>query len=298
MNWTQRIARKVPEVTVYFWIVKVLTTAMGEATSDYSVHQIDPVIAVSFGGVGLVIALGWQLWVRRYIAYVYWLAVVMVAVFGTMAADVLHVRFKVPYAASTVGFGVTLVVVFLAWYWTEGTLSIHSINTLRRELFYWATVLTTFALGTATGDLTAYTFHLGFFSSGLMFAAVIAIPALAFRFVGLNEVAAFWFAYIITRPLGASFADWMGVPRNLGGLDWGRGNVAIALTILIVAFVAYLSISRVDVAASIVGCTGGVRGGEASPSRSSRWRSSSRSPLQETPPARVAPAPHPQDPST
>jgi uncharacterized membrane-anchored protein len=178
---------------------------------------------------------------------VYWLTVVMVAVFGTMAADVLHIRFGVPYVASTVAFALALALVFLAWYRTEGTLSIHSIDTPRRELFYWATVLATFALGTAAGDTTAYTFHLGFFSSGIVFAVAIAIPALAYWFVGLNEVAAFWFAYIITRPLGASFADWMGVPRNLGGLNLGRGTVSIGLTILIVLFVGYLSATRADV---------------------------------------------------
>lgn len=247
MKWTQRTGRKVPEVTIYFWVIKILTTAMGEATSDYSVHRIDPVIAVAFGGIGLAVALAMQLIVPRYIASVYWLAVVMVAVFGTMAADVMHIRFGVPYAMSTAGFAVALVVAFAVWYRTEGTLSIHSIDTPRRELFYWATVLTTFALGTAAGDTTAYTLHLGFLSSGLLFAVVIAIPAVAYWLVGLNEVAAFWLAYIFTRPLGASFADWLGVPHSLGGLDLGRGNVSIGLTMLIVGFVGYLSATRLDV---------------------------------------------------
>ena len=247
MDWARRGGRKVPEITVYFWVVKVLTTAMGEATSDYSVHKIDPVIAVCFGAVAFVIALGLQLTVTRYVAWVYWLAVVMVAVFGTMCADVMHVRFGVPYGVSTVLFAVVLTAVFLLWYRTERTLSIHSIDTRRRELFYWATVLATFALGTAAGDTMAYTLHLGFFSAGLVFAAVIAIPAVGWRFAGLNRVLAFWFAYVVTRPLGASFADWLGVPRTLGGLDLGRGAVSIASTVLIVAFVAYLSVTRLDV---------------------------------------------------
>jgi uncharacterized membrane-anchored protein len=245
--WVRPMEKKVPEVTAYFWIVKLLTTAMGEATSDYSVHKIDPVTAVILGGVAFVCALALQFAVRRYTAYVYWLAVVMVAVFGTMCADVLHVRLGVPYAASAVLFAIALIVVFVAWYRTEGTLSIHSITTPRRELFYWATVLSTFALGTAVGDLTAYTLHLGFFSSGILFAIVFAVPALAFRFAHLNGVVAFWFAYIITRPLGASFADWMGTPRSLGGLNLGRGVVSIGLTMVIVAFVAYLSVARPDV---------------------------------------------------
>jgi len=247
MDWTRRIGRKVPEITVYFWIIKILTTAMGEATSDYSVHRIDSVIAVILGAIAFGVALALQLTVSRYVPVVYWLALVMVAVFGTMAADVIHVRFGVPYAVSAVGFAVALLVIFLLWYRTEGTLSIHSVDTRRRELFYWATVLATFALGTAVGDLTAYTFHLGFFSSGILFTGVIAIPALAYWLFGLNEVLAFWAAYIVTRPLGASFADWMGTPRDLGGLNIGRGTVSIILTLLIVAFVGYLAITRADV---------------------------------------------------
>lgn len=247
MLLTRRTWRKVPEVTVYFWIIKVLTTAMGEATSDYAVHQIDPVIAVALGSVGLALALVLQLIVRRYIAPVYWLAVVMVAIFGTMAADVMHIGLGVPYAVSAAGFAVVLAVIFVTWYRVEGTLSIHSINTVRRELFYWATVLATFALGTAVGDLTAYTLHLGFFGSGVLFAGVIAIPAVAHRFAGLNAVAAFWFAYVVTRPFGASFADWMGVPHSLSGLNWGRGTVAVGLTVLIIGFVGYVWVTRVDV---------------------------------------------------
>jgi uncharacterized membrane-anchored protein len=220
---------------------------MGEATSDYFVHRFDPVIAVAFGAIALAIALGLQLFVDHYIAPVYWLAVIMVAVFGTMAADVLHVRFGIPYYVTSVGFAIILASVFVLWYRTEQTLSIHSIYTGRRELFYWATVMATFALGTAVGDMTAMTFHLGYFSSGILFAVVIAVPALAYRFAGMNAIFAFWFAYIVTRPLGASFADWMGVPHRLGGLNWGRGNVSLALTAVIVVFVAYLTVSRIDV---------------------------------------------------
>jgi uncharacterized membrane-anchored protein len=247
IDWLRPTAMKLPEITVLFWIVKVLTTGMGEATSDYAVHKIDPVTAVLLGGIAFVCAMGLQLSVDRYIAWVYWLAVVMVAVFGTMCADVLHVRFGVPYAVSTVLFGVALAAVFLAWWRTEGTLSIHSVNTLRRELFYWVTVLATFALGTAAGDLIAYTLHLGFFSAGLVFVALIAVPAVAYRSGLLGAVAAFWFAYIVTRPLGASFADWAGVPQTLGGLDIGRGVVSLVLTGLIIAFVSYMTVARPDV---------------------------------------------------
>lgn len=237
--------RRVPEVTVYFWIAKLLTTAMGEALSDYLVHRFDPVIAVAFGAVALVLTLALQLAARRYVPWIYWLTVAMVAVTGTMAADVLHIRFGVAYAVSTVLFAAVLAVVFVAWYASEGTLSIHSIFTLRRELFYWATVMSTFALGTAAGDLTAYTLHLGFFSSGLLFAGAFAVPAVAYRF-GLNPILAFWSAYVVTRPLGASFADWTGKGRSLGGLAWGDRTVSLALALLIVAVVAYLTVSHRD----------------------------------------------------
>ncbi|HEY3810589.1 MAG TPA: hypothetical protein VGL49_04070 [Acidimicrobiales bacterium] len=234
-----------PEVTVYFWIAKILTTAMGEALSDYLVHRFDPVIAVAFGAVVLVAALALQWAAGRYVAWIYWLAVATVAVTGTMAADVLHIRFGVPYAVSTLLFAAVLTVVFIAWYASEKTLSIHSIFTLRREVFYWATVMSTFALGTAAGDLTAFTLHLGFFSSGLLFAGAFAVPAVAYRF-GLNPVLAFWSAYVVTRPLGASFADWMGKARSAGGLAWGDRTVALVLALLIVAVVAYLTVSRTD----------------------------------------------------
>ena len=247
-----RLARKVPEVTVYFWIIKVLTTAMGESTSDYLVyHMYSKYVAVALGAIGLAVAIVLQLLVRRYIAWVYWLAVLMVAIFGTMAADVVHLVLGVPYLYSTAFFLVVLAIIFAAWYATERTLSIHSIYTLRRELFYWATVMATFALGTAAGDLTAATFGLGYLASGVLFAVLFALPGLGYSLARLNAIFAFWFAYIMTRPFGASFADWFGKPI-LGGLGWGDGPVVLVLAVLIVGFVGYLSISRVDIPADEV----------------------------------------------
>lgn len=254
---SKKTLTKVPEITVYFWIVKVLTTAMGESTSDYLVFHMDPVIAVCLGFAALVAALTLQFSVRRYIAWVYWLAALMVAVFGTMAADVLHVVFGVPYIVSAALFLVALAIIFAWWYASERTLSIHSISTRRREGFYWATVLATFALGTAVGDLTATTFGWGYLNSGVVFAVAIAVIAIGHyiakailgaehRHLSRNAVFAFWFAYILTRPLGASFADWMGKSRNIGGLGWGDGTVSLALGVLIVVFVGYLSVSRKD----------------------------------------------------
>ncbi|HUA27730.1 MAG TPA: hypothetical protein VMC03_02510 [Streptosporangiaceae bacterium] len=240
-------ASKVPQITVFFWIIKILTTAQGEATSDWLVYKIDPFIAVAIGFVALVVALALQFRARRYVAWVYWLTVDMVAIFGTMAADGMHIQLGIPYAVSSAFFAVVLAVVLVCWYVTERTLSIHSIRTRRREAFYWATVLSTFALGTALGDMTATTLHLGYLTSGIMFTLIFAVPGVAHRWLRLNVIAAFWFAYIVTRPLGASYADWMGVPRSVGGLGFGRGPVAIGLTIPIIAFVAYLAISRRDV---------------------------------------------------
>ena len=244
---TSHGALRVPEVTAYFWIIKGLSTAMGEATSDYLVHRMDPVLAVLLGFAGFVIALALQFSMRRYIAWTYWFAVVMVGVFGTMAADVLHVGFGVPYFASSALYAVVLAAVFVTWQRTERTLSIHSIDTARREAFYWAAVVDTFAMGTAVGDLTAVTFHLGYFLSMVFFAVVITVPAIGYRLLGWNSIFCFWFAYVITRPLGASFADWVGKPVSLSGLGVGDGNVALALTIVIACLVAFLAITRKDV---------------------------------------------------
>ena len=240
-------ASKVPLITIYFWIIKLLTTAMGEATSDYMVRAINPVTAVLFGFIGFVIAMVLQLRAKRYVAWIYWLAVAMVAVFGTQAADVLHIKFHVPYAASTAFYAIVLAVIFIVWYRVERTLSIHSIRTPRRELFYWATVLATFALGTATGDLTARTLNLGYLVSGIWFSVVFAVVAVAHWKFRLNPILAFWICYVLTRPVGASFADYVAFPHSVGGLGVGHGPVALFLTFLIVIFVGYLTVTRKDV---------------------------------------------------
>jgi uncharacterized membrane-anchored protein len=252
-RWDERLsparyaASKVPLITIYFWIIKLLTTAMGEAASDYMVRTIDPVIAVCFGFVGFAIAMVLQLRAKAYVAWIYWLAVAMVAVFGTQAADVLHIKFHVPYVASTTFYGIVLIVIFTLWYLSERTLSIHSIRTPRRELFYWATVLATFALGTATGDMTAKTLNLGYLASGIWFSVAFAIVALAHWKLGLNPIVAFWVCYVLTRPVGASFADYVAFPHSVGGLDVGHGPVALMLTFVIAILVGYLMVTRKDV---------------------------------------------------
>ncbi|KUO96162.1 hypothetical protein [Ferroacidibacillus organovorans] len=238
---------KVPEVTIYFWIVKLLTTAMGESTSDYLVYHINPYLVVILGFLGFVIAFILQFTVRKYVAWIYWLFVVMVAIFGTMVADVTHVVLGVPYLISTIVFAIFMIMAFSIWYKVEKTLSIHSINTRRREVFYWSAVLATFALGTAISDMTAMTLHLGFFASGILFAALFLIPGLGYSLFRFNSIFAFWFAYVMTRPLGASFADWFGKPKSITGLGYGDGIVAMVLTALIIIFVGYLTVTRRDV---------------------------------------------------
>ncbi len=245
------IAGKVPAVTAVFWITKALTTGMGESTSDFLVHRLPPVVAVAIGFVALTVALWLQFRSNRYVPWRYWLAVSMVGVFGTMAADVLHVGLGVPYLVSTIVFALTLAAVFVIWHRSERTLSIHSITTSRREVFYWAAVMATFALGTAAGDMTAVTLHLGYLSSGVMFALLIAVPAVGYRWLAMNAVVAFWFAYVLTRPLGASFADWMGVSHARGGLDFGPGPVSLVLALAIVGLVANMKTAGADTSAGV-----------------------------------------------
>lgn len=246
-NNMHNILNKVPEITLYFWIIKIFTTGMGEVTSDYLANKINPVIAVSIAAMVLCFTMVLQFSVHRYVAWIYWLNVVMVSIFGTMVADVLHVGIGIPYIVSTIFFAVALIIIFIIWHAVEKTLSIHSIYTIGREAFYWITVLATFALGTAAGDMTATTMHLGYFFSGVMFVILFAIPALAYWLFDLNEIFAYWFAYIITRPLGASFADWMGVSHNRGGLALGTGSVSLCLGIIILGLVSYMAITQKDV---------------------------------------------------
>ena len=247
-----RPLNRVPQVTALFWVVKVLTTGMGETTSDFFVKRFPPEIVVPIAFVLLVVLLAVQFRVKRYIAAVYWTTALAVSIFGTMAADVLHVGLGVPYVASTAAFALVLAAIFVAWHRTERTLSVHSIVTRRREVFYWATVLTTFALGTAAGDWTAMSLGLGYLASGVLFAVVIAVPAVAFRWFRLNAVLAFWFAYVVTRPLGASFADWFAVPAARGGLNLGTGPVSAIAFIMFAALVAVLSVTHRDVEAAPV----------------------------------------------
>jgi uncharacterized membrane-anchored protein len=236
---------KVPEITVYFWIVKLLTTAMGEAISDYLVNDWNKYLAVLLGFIVFAVAIIAQFRSRTYSTWLYWIAVSMVAVFGTMCADVLHVVFGVPYMGSFILYAVLLAATFITWYRSERTLSIHTIYTRRREVFYWLTVIFTFAMGTAVGDLTAHTFHLGYLASAFMFLGAIIIPLVAWK-LGANPVATFWIAYVLTRPIGASFADYFGMPKTISGLGVGHGPVSIVLIIIVAIGIWFLAASGKD----------------------------------------------------
>jgi uncharacterized membrane-anchored protein len=242
------IAVKVPQITLMFWVLKLLTTGIGESISDFMGQHSVP-IAAAVGIFGLAFALWLQFRSDEYRAPVYWFAVLMVAVFGTMAADGIHDGANIPYAVTTPLFGAIVAVTFLVWRRTEGTLSIHSITTRRRESFYWLAVLGTFALGTAAGDLTATSLNLGYWGSAVLFAVVIAVPAVGWASGKFNPIFAFWFAYVITRPLGASFADGFSKPTN-GGLSLGDGLVSLIGLIVFVALVTYITVTKRDVQTS------------------------------------------------
>jgi uncharacterized membrane-anchored protein len=239
------VAAKVPEIIALFWLVKILTTAGGEATSDYF---------KTWGNIGgggaevalFLIGLALQFGTRRYRAFSYWFLAYAIAIFGTGVADFLHLDVKIPYAGTTVLWALVLLAIFWLWHHYEGTLSIHSITTRRREAFYWATVFATFALGTALGDFTATALGLGYLGSGILFGVIILLPALARWRLGLNSVAAFWLAYVVTRPLGASFADYISKARNLSGIGFGDGETALVFTAAVLALVLYLTVARPD----------------------------------------------------
>ncbi|MEU1205311.1 hypothetical protein [Nocardia sp. NPDC005825] len=231
---------KVPEITALFWVIKVLSTGMGETFSDFLVNAAPPEAAVGGGVLLLVVSLWWQFRAQCYRVWTYWAAVVMVSIVGTMVADIVDFVVGIPLPASTVVFALVLAGLLGWWYRSEKTLAVHSITAGRRERFYWATVMTTFALGTVAGDLTAATLHLGYLPSAVLFAVAIAVPAIAHRWWGMGSVAAFWSAYIVTRPLGASITDWL-ASSHADGLGLGTGWISLAVTVPMLAGIAVLA---------------------------------------------------------
>lgn len=244
--WAGPTSSKVPEIIPLFWVVKVLTTAGGEATSDYLTrfgNFLGGGIEVSLFVIGLLLQFG----VHRYRAISYWWLAFAIAIFGTGVADFLHLDVHIPYAGTTVLWAVILAAVFWLWHRAEGTLSIHSIHTRRREAYYWATVFSTFALGTALGDYTAAVLNMAYLGSGIFFGVLIVLPGLAHWRFRTNAVAAFWASYVLTRPLGASFADWFSKPHSLAGLDYGNGPTAAVCFLAVAVLVVYLAVFRPDI---------------------------------------------------
>jgi uncharacterized membrane-anchored protein len=239
---------KVPEITIFFWIIKVLATTVGETAADYLNSTL------GFGLTGTTVAMGAllvaalvvQFRYRRYVPLVYWIAVVLISVVGTLITDNLTDNLGVALELTTALFAVALAATFAVWYANEKTLSIHSIFTVKREAFYWAAVLFTFALGTAAGDLTAEKLNVGYWRSALLFGGLIALVYLAYRRFRLDEIPAFWMAYILTRPLGASIGDYLSQARSDGGLGLGTTVTSALFLGAILAVVVYLTRTRLD----------------------------------------------------
>jgi uncharacterized membrane-anchored protein len=240
---------KVPEVTLYFWVIKIMCTTVGETAADYlNVNLGFGLTKTTYVTGALLLALlAVQFRLRRYIPPAYWAVVVVISVFGTLITDNMTDHYNVPLTTSTIVFSIMLAIVFAGWYAVERTLSIHTIYTTRREAFYWLAILFTFALGTAAGDLSAEQFSLGYGVSILIFGAMIAAVAFAHFAFDLNAVLAFWLAYILTRPLGASIGDWMSQhSHKYGGLGLGTTGTSYIFLGCILALVTYLSITRRD----------------------------------------------------
>ena len=238
-------APKVPEVFLLFWVVKLLTTGIGEAGADFLGTVSIPLAALAGIG-GFFLALWWQLRAGTYHPVRYWVTVLSVALFGTMIADGPHVALGTPYYVDSAIYFALLCGLLTWWRRSEGTLSVHSITTARRERFYWGAVLLTFGLGTALGDATAIDLGLGFVWSIALFGVLILVPLGLWR-LGLNATVAFWSSYVLTRPLGASVADWLGKAPSAGGLGLGDGIVAGLGLALFAALVAYLTLAHADV---------------------------------------------------
>jgi uncharacterized membrane-anchored protein len=240
---------KVPEVTIFFWVIKILATTVGETAADF----LNTNLEVGLTGTSLVMAalllvsLAFQFRAKRYVPAVYWLSVVLISVVGTLITDNLTDNFGVPLEMTTVIFAIALITTFVAWYSSEKTLSIHDISTTKRESFYWLAILFTFALGTAAGDLVAEKMDVGYGVSALLFAGLIALTAGLRYGLKVNAVAAFWIAYILTRPLGASLGDLLSQPTDEGGLGLGTTVTSALFLVVIVALVVYLTKTRRDV---------------------------------------------------
>ena len=244
----RQLLNKVPQITIIFWIIKVLCTTVGETAADFlSVNlHLGLTNTTYIMGAFLLLALWFQFKARQYTPGLYWLVVVLLSIVGTLITDNLVDNFHISLVTTTIAFSIALAATFTAWYVKEKTLSVHFINSTRREAFYWLAILFTFALGTAAGDLIAEQFGLGYLKSLGLFIALIAVVAIAYFRFHINGILAFWIAYILTRPLGASIGDYLSQPQSAGGL--GLGTVATSALFLcaILGLVVRLTITKSD----------------------------------------------------
>jgi uncharacterized membrane-anchored protein len=243
------LLNKVPEITVFFWVIKILCTTVGETGADFLNTNLnlglDGVTAII--GAMLGVTLIFQFKSKKYIPVIYWLAVVLISIVGTLITDNLTDKLGIPLLNTTIIFTIMLSIVFAAWYKKEKTLSIHSIITSKREAFYWLAILFTFALGTAAGDLLAETINLGYMLSAIIFAGLIASVAISHFVFKVNTILAFWIAYILTRPLGASIGDYLSQDLDNGGLGLGTVITSVIFLATILATVIYLTVTKKDV---------------------------------------------------
>jgi uncharacterized membrane-anchored protein len=239
---------KVPEVTIYFWIIKILATTVGETAADYLAEHLNLSLTnvTWIMGALLIVALVFQFRATSYVPPIYWITVVLISIVGTLITDNMVDNFGVSLELTTSVFTVAMLATFAAWFASERTLSIHSIRTTRREAFYWLAILFTFALGTAAGDLIAERLDVGYWKSALLFGGAIALVCAAWRYLNLNAVLAFWIAYVLTRPLGASLGDYFSQKKTDGGLGLGTTTTSFIFLAAILAVVVYLSVSKVD----------------------------------------------------
>lgn len=244
----KELFNKVPEVILFFWVIKILATTVGETAADFLNFNLNfGLTATSIVMTGLLsVALIAQLKAKRYVPWLYWLTVVLISIVGTLITDNLTDNFGIPLEVTTIGFSLALMATFAVWYAKERTLSIHTIYTYRRELYYWAAILFTFALGTAAGDMVAERLNLGYANSALMFGGLIAAVTFGYYVFKANAVLAFWVAYILTRPLGASCGDYLSQPVTNGGLGLGTVQTSMLFLAAISSLVIYLTASRKD----------------------------------------------------
>jgi uncharacterized membrane-anchored protein len=240
---------KVPEITLYFWVIKILCTTVGETAADLLNENLGLGLTNTtyIMGVFLIATLVFQFRARKYVPGIYWLAVVLISVVGTLFSDNLVENYGVALETTTIGFSIILAIVFATWYWSERTLSVHTIVTSKREAFYWLAILFTFALGTSAGDFLSEQLEFGYLLAVGIFAAAIAVVAIAHFVFRLNAILAFWLAYILTRPLGASIGDYLASPSREGALGLGTVLTSIIFLSTILALVVYLAISKRDV---------------------------------------------------